>query len=143
MSRWLAAIVVLAGALAAGVVAFLNGGDPQPIRLTPARSVELPLGTALAFAFAAGAALITLVAAPAAGARAWRRWRQARTQSRRRAALARERLHAETLLVGGDADAARARLSEAVTAHGDDERLLELLAGASEQSGDLAGAIAA
>ena len=143
MSRWLAAIVVLAGALAAGVVAFLNGGDPQPIRLTPARSVELPLGTALALAFAAGAALIALVAAQAAGARAWQRWRQARMQARRRAALARERLHAETLLVGGDADAARARLSEAVTAHGDDERLLELLAGASEQSGDLAGAIAA
>jgi predicted Zn-dependent protease len=143
MSRWLAAIVVLAAVLAAGGIAFLNGGDPQPIRLAPGKTVELPLGTALALAFAAGAGVIALLAAGAAGARAWRGWRLTRTQARRRAALTRERLHAEALIVGGDADSARARLAEAVTTHGDDERLLELLAGASEQSGDLAGAIAA
>ena len=36
MGRWLAAIVFLAGALAAGGIAFLNGGEPVPIRITPA-----------------------------------------------------------------------------------------------------------
>jgi predicted Zn-dependent protease len=143
MNRWLAATVVLAVALAVGAIAFLNGGDPQPVHLTPSHIVELPLGTALALAFAAGAAVIALMAAASAGGRAWRRWRQRRVQTRRRAALTRERLHAETLLVAGDADGARTRLTEAVTTHGDDERLLELLAGASEQSGDVAGAIAA
>src|SRR5258706_548709 len=62
MGRWLAAITLLAGALAAGGVAFLNGGEPLPIRLTPERSVALPLGTALAFAFAAGMAVGRLLA---------------------------------------------------------------------------------
>jgi predicted Zn-dependent protease len=143
MSRWLAAIVVLAGALAAGGVAFLNDGDPLPIHLAPGRTIALPLGPALALAFALGAALVALLALGAATARAWRRWRASRTAARRRVAVARERVRAETLLAGGDPHAARSRLADAVTAHGEDERLLELLAGASERSGHVEGAIAA
>jgi tetratricopeptide (TPR) repeat protein len=143
MSRWLAAIVVLAGVLAAGGIAFLNGGERLPIRLTPTRTVVLPLGSALAIAFALGAGLITLLALAAAASRAWRRWRATRAAARRRTALVRERVRAERLLVGGDAHGARSRLADAVGVHGEDERLLELLAGASEQSGHVAEAIAA
>src|SRR6185436_5800075 len=143
MGRWLAATALLAGALAAGAVAFLNGGEPLPIRVTPGRTIALPLGTALGFAFAAGAALVAMVALGAAVTRASRRWSRRRRAAREHAAVTRERVRAEQLIVGGEADAARARLADAVGAHGHDERLLELLAGASEQSGDVAGAIAA
>src|SRR6266436_3419246 len=127
MSRWLAAIVVLASALAVGGIAFLNGGEPLPIRLTPTRTVVLALGSALAIAFALGAGLVTLLALAAAATRAWRRWRASRATARRRTALARERVRAESLLVGGDAHGARSRLADAVGVHGEDERLLELL----------------
>jgi tetratricopeptide (TPR) repeat protein len=143
MGRWLAAIVLLAGALAAGGIAFLNGGDPLPIRITPARTIALPLGTALALAFATGAALIAFLALGGAVARTFRRSRRRRKTARERAALDRARVRAETLLVQGDADAARTRLTDALAGHGGDERLLELLAGASERSGDVPGAIAA
>ena len=143
MSRWLTATLLLASALAAGTVAFLNAGDPLPVRVTPTRQVALSLGMALAIAFAAGAAVVAAIAGAGALARAWRSWRMRRTTARTAAKLARERVRAETLLVAGDADAARTRLAEAVTSHGPDERLLELLAGASERSGDVPGAIAA
>ena len=143
MGRWLAATLVLAGMLAAGAVAFFNRGDPLPIHLTPGRSIALPLGTALVLAFATGAVFVALLALGSAVARAWRSARHHRSEGRRLARLRRERLHAETLLVGGEAGAARARLADAVTAHGGDERLLELMAGAAEQSGDMQGAIAA
>jgi tetratricopeptide (TPR) repeat protein len=143
MSRWLVAVVVLVGALAVGGLAFLNGGTPVAIRLTTSRAVTLPLGTALGIAFGAGAALIALLALGVAAGRAWRAWRTRRSGERTAARLARERTAAETLLASGETDAARARLAEAVTAHGADERLLELLAGAAERSGDVAGAIAA
>jgi tetratricopeptide (TPR) repeat protein len=143
MSRWLAAIVVLAGVLAVGGVAFLNGGDPLPIRVTPSRTIALSLGMALALSFALGAAFVALLALAGATVRAGRRWRAARSAARHDAAVTRERMRAETLLAGGDADAARTRLANAVTVHGEDEHLLELLAGASEQSGDVGGAIAA
>jgi tetratricopeptide (TPR) repeat protein len=143
MGRWLAATALLAAALAAGVVAFLNGGDPLPIRVTPTRSIALPLGTALGLAFATGALVVALVAAAGAVARVVRRRLRVRTAARTTARLARERVRAETLLVGGAPDAARTQLADALGAHGPDERLLELLAGASERSGDLAGAIAA
>jgi len=143
MGRWLAAIALLAGALAVGMIAFLNGGEPLPIRVTPNRTVALPLGTALALAFATGAALVALLALGTALTRASVRWRRRRLAAREQAAVTRERVRAETLLVRGDVDAARSRLADAVGAHGRDERLLELLAGAAEQSGDVAGAIAA
>src|SRR5690349_16553826 len=143
MSRWLAAIAFLAGALAAGGIAFLNGGDPLPIRITPSRAIALPLGTALAAAFALGVALVALLALGGAVVRTSRRWRRRRRAAREHAALTRARVRAETLLVAGDADGARTRLADAVVVHGGDERLLELLAGASEQSGDVPGAIAA
>ena len=143
MGRWLTATVVLAGVLAAGAVAFFNRGDPLPIHLTPGRTIALPLGTALVLAFATGAALVALLALGGAVGRAWRSARRHRAEGRREARLRRERQRAETLLVSGDADAARARLADAVTAHGGDERLLELMAGAAEQSGDMDGAIAA
>jgi predicted Zn-dependent protease len=52
-------------------------------------------------------------------------------------------VRAETLLVGGRADEARNRLAGVVTANPHDERLLELYAGAAEQSGDLSAAIKA
>ena len=143
MGRWLAATVLLAGALAAGAVAFLNGGEPLPIRVTPGRTIALSLGTAIGFAFAAGAALVALVALGAAVTRASRGWNRRRRTAREHAAVRRERVYAEQLIARGEIDAARARLTHAVDAHGRDERLLELLAGASEQSGDVAGAIAA
>src|SRR5262245_8693780 len=123
--RWLAAIVLLASALMVGGVAFLNGGEPMPIRVTPRRTIALPLGTALGLAFAGGAALVALVTLAAATTRALGRWRRARTRARRANRLSRERVRAETLLVGGDADAARSRLAGAVTANPRDERLLE------------------
>ena len=143
MGRWLAAIALLAGALAAIGIAVLNGGEPLPIRILPNRTLALPLGTALALAFGIGAALVGVVALGTALARATRRWNRRRLAERERAAVTRERVRAEHLLVRGDADAARTRLADAVGAHGGDERLLELLAGAAEQSGDLGGAIAA
>lgn len=143
MGRWLAAIVFLAGALGAGGIAFLNGGNPLPIRVTPARTIALPLGTALALAFAIGVALVALLALGGAVARTTRRWNRRRAAAREDAARRRARVRAETLLVQGDADGARTRLADALAAHGADERLLELLAGASEQSGDLAGAVSA
>ena len=62
MGRALAAIALLAGVLAAAGIAFLNGGPPQPIYVTPNRTVALPLGTALAIAFGSGAALIAVIA---------------------------------------------------------------------------------
>jgi HemY protein len=144
MGRWLAATLLLVAALAAGVVAFLNGGgDPLQIRVTPTRAIALPLGTALGLAFAIGALVVAIVALAGAVARAVRRRLRARARARATAQLARDRVRAEALLVGGAADAARTRLADALGAHGPDERLLELLAGASEQSGDVAGAIAA
>jgi lipopolysaccharide biosynthesis regulator YciM len=143
MGRWVAAIVLLASALAVGGVAFLNGGDPTPIRVTPGRTIALPLGTALGLAFASGAALIALLALAAATTRAVGRWRLARGHARRAARLSRERVRAETLLVGGQPDVARSRLAGAVTANPSDARLLELYAGAAEQSGDLSVAIKA
>src|SRR5215472_347839 len=129
MGRWLAAVLVLLGALAAGLVAFLNGGAPVAIALTPRRTVTLPLGVGLALAFAAGAALVALLALGGAVARAWRRGAAARARARTAKGVARARVHAETLLVGGDAEAARSRLTTAVTAHGPDEHLLALMAG--------------
>ena len=143
MGRWLAATVVLVGVLAVGAVAFFNRGDPLPIHLTPGRTIALPLGTALALAFATGAALVALLALGGAVARAWRGARRARARVRRSTDIQRTRLRAEALLVGGDASRAHAGLADAVTSHGRDERLLELLAGAAEQSGNLDGAIAA
>jgi len=143
VGRWLVAVVIVVGALAAGAVAFLNGGDAVTIRLTPSRSTALPLGTALALAFATGVAAAGVLALGGAAARSARTWRARRVRERAAARLQRERVHAESLLARGAADEARTRLSEAVEAHGADERLLELLAGASEWSGDLPGAIAA
>jgi len=143
MGRALAAIALLVGVLAAGAIAFLNGGAPQPIYVTPNRTVALPLGQALALAFASGAALIAVIALGTAIGRASRRWQRRRRAAREQAAVTRERVHAERLLVDGDADAARSRLADAVGAHAGDEHLLDLLAGAAEQSGDLPAAIAA
>src|SRR5262245_45572424 len=102
MGRWLAAIVLLAGAIGAGMIVFLNGGDPLPIRVTPTRTLALPLGAALALAFATGAALVAVVALGTALGRAARRWNDRRLATRARAAVTRERVQAERLLVRGD-----------------------------------------
>ena len=117
MGRALAAIALLVGVLAAGAIAFLNGGAPQPIYVTPNRTVALPLGQALALAFASGAALIAVIALGTAIGRASRRWQRRRRAAREQAAVTRERVHAERLLVDGDADAARSRLADAVADH--------------------------
>src|SRR5436190_11351719 len=137
MGRALAAIALLTGGLAAAGIAFLNAGPPLEIYVTPNRTVALPLGTALAVAFASGAVLIAVIALGAAITRASRRWQRRRRAAREQAAVGRERVRAERLLVDGDADAARTRLADAVGTHTGDEHLLELLAGAAEQSGDL------
>ncbi|MGH7895262.1 MAG: hypothetical protein ACREQL_11385, partial [Candidatus Binatia bacterium] len=79
MGRWLVAVVIVMSALAVGVVAFLNGGEPVTIRLTPLRTTTLALGPALAIAFAAGAALTAAVALGSAALRSWRGWRTRRT----------------------------------------------------------------
>jgi tetratricopeptide (TPR) repeat protein len=142
MGRWVAAIVLLVAVLAVGAVGFLNGGPPVPIRVTPGRTIALPLGTALVLAFASGAALLALVALVARTSRALRDWRRARARARHDATVRRVRAGAETLLLDGHADAARARLARAVAGDPRDD-LLGLYVGAAEQSGDLAGAIAA
>jgi tetratricopeptide (TPR) repeat protein len=139
MTRSLAAvIVVLLVLLGGGYLAFLNP-EPVVLRVTPARTVSLPVAGALLAAFAGGASLVALAAGMRAGARGWRAWRT-RRRARREAQRAALTARVEQLVWTGDTARARTELLRAEGELPGDAARLALLAETYLQDGDAASA---
>jgi predicted Zn-dependent protease len=136
--RWLLSALAVLFGVAIAYVAYLNDGDVT-IRLSPSRTLDVPLTAALVVSFGLGVAVVAFLSLVGALRRGWRAARD-RRRARREQKRVRQTERARELVWTGNYDRARAELLRSDRGLPAELVRIELLAETYLQENNLDGA---